>query len=144
MLWPDQVTRLHMRSRSSFRSNCFRGTILPALMLALAACGGGGNGSGGGGGSPPPPPPPAPPPAPAPTITLTSSATTAQAGSSVLLTWATTGATSCSASAGWSGTKPMSGDEMVGVLEAQRQFTLSCTGTGGTASSTVDITVLGL
>lgn len=33
---------------------------------------------------------------------------------------------------------------MVGVLEAQRQFTLSCTGAGGTASSTVDITVLGL
>ena len=33
---------------------------------------------------------------------------------------------------------------MVGVLEAQRQFTLSCTGAGGTASSVVSITVLGL
>lgn len=33
---------------------------------------------------------------------------------------------------------------MVAVLEAQRQFTLSCTGAGGTASSSVSVTVQGL
>jgi DNA-binding beta-propeller fold protein YncE len=137
-----------MQCRVSIRPDSFRVAILPALLLVLASWGGGGGGGGGanppgpGGGGNPPPPPPAP--TPAPTITLTGSASTAEAGSSVLLTWASTNATSCSASGGWTGAKQSAGDEMVGVLEAQRQFTLSCTGPGGTASSTVSITVEGL
>ena len=62
----------------------------------------------------------------------------------MLLTWATTNVTTCAASGGWTGARSGSGDEMVAVLEAQRQFTLTCTGAGGTAAGTVNITVSGM
>jgi fibronectin type 3 domain-containing protein len=61
-------------------------------------------------------------------------------GSSTL-TWSSTDATSCTASGAWSGSKPLSGSESVGPLTQDSTFTLSCTGSGGTTSRPVTVTV---
>lgn len=91
----------------------------------VSACGGGGGGGSGatvgqGGGDNPPP-----------TITFSSSDTLVDAGESVTLTWQTSNATSCTASGAWSGSKSISGNEVVGPIESNQTFTLSCSGAGG-------------
>ena len=81
-------------------------------------------------------------PPPAPTVTLTANPLTVASGGSSQLTWSSTNATSCTGSGAWSGTKPTSGNQSTGALTALSIYTLSCTGTGGTAqaSATVDVT----
>jgi hypothetical protein len=67
----------------------------------------------------------------APAVTLTVNPTTGISPLSVTLTWTSTGATTCTASNGWSGVKALSGSETVANLTANRTFTLSCgTATG--------------
>lgn len=109
--------------------------ILVLLVAAqfLAACGGGG---GGGGSSPPPPPPP-----PAPTINLTTSTPSVPLGSTASLSWSTTNASSCTASGGWSGSRPTSGTESIPNLTVRTTFVLECTNAGVTASATITIEV---
>ena len=61
----------------------------------------------------------------------------------VTLTWSTVGASSCTASGGWSGTKATSGSENISNITQTTTFTLTCTGTNrqpGTASVTVSKT----
>jgi uncharacterized protein DUF4038/collagenase-like protein with putative collagen-binding domain len=85
-----------------------------------------------------------PPPA-VPTVSIAANPTTVANGFSSALTWSSTNATSCSASGAWSGAKATSGASVsTGILHASGNFSLSCTGPGGTASATANVKVLGV
>ena len=79
--------------------------------------------------------------APAAQLDFESSDTFVNNGASVTLTWTATDATSCTASGGWSGPKPLSGSETVGPLLQNADFTLSCDGPGGGVARTVSVLV---
>lgn len=78
---------------------------------------------------------------PAPTVTLTASPTSVAAGGMTTLSWNSTDATGCTASGGWSGTRPTSGSESSAALQAATTFTLSCTGAGGSAAQSASVSV---
>ena len=63
----------------------------------------------------------------APTVTLSASPATGASPLSTTLTWSSTGATNCTASGGWSGTKALSGTQVISGLTANATFTLTCT-----------------
>jgi Carboxypeptidase regulatory-like domain len=78
--------------------------------------------------------------APAPTVKLTASSTTIASGGSTTLTWSTTNASSCTASGGWTGSEVTSGTKSVSPT-ATASYTLACTGSGGNAQASADVTV---
>jgi len=61
-------------------------------------------------------------------------------GQNATLHWTSANATSCSASGSWSGSKATSGSEQVGNFTGSRTYTITCTGSGGSASDSVSIT----
>ena len=81
-------------------------------------------------------------PPPAPTVSLAlapASITTAQSST---LTWSSTNATNCSASGAWSGSKATSGSVTLSPASAGSfNYSLSCSGTGGTAEASGTLTV---
>lgn len=79
----------------------------------------------------------------APAVTLTPSQTPISSGGTVTLSWSTDGASACTASGGWSGSRATSGAETVGPLYGSTAFTLSCEGNGISAMETVRVDVLG-
>ena len=91
--------------------------------------------------APAPPPPPPPPPA-QPTVTLSASPTTVTAGSASTLNWSTANASDCIASGGWSGAHATSGSEPTAALTVATAYTLTCNGTGGSASSSTTVSVV--
>jgi photosystem II stability/assembly factor-like uncharacterized protein len=118
--------------RSSYAA--FFTALLLVECISFASCGGGGSAGNGGGTEPPP----------APTVALSTSSSNISLGQSVMLTWSSTNATSCSASGAWSGSEPTSNSQ--GMAETPSAtgtatYTLTCTGEGGTGSSTVSVTV---
>jgi hypothetical protein len=76
----------------------------------------------------------------APTVAFAASPTTITSGQSATLTWSATGATSCTASGGWSGTRGLSGSELVSP-GATASYALTCTGAGGTTTRSITIFV---
>ena len=64
-------------------------------------------------------------------VTFNASSTLIASGSTVTLTWSASNANGCTASGGWSGSRPLSGSETVGPLTRDTGFTLSCSGDGG-------------
>lgn len=96
------------------------------LAAFLSACGGSGGKS---------------PPGPPPTLTLTANPASIVTGLTSTLTWATTNATGCTASQGWTGSRSASGSEAVGPLTATTTYTLVCSGTSGSVSRSVTVTV---
>lgn len=60
---------------------------------------------------------------------------------SAVLSWTSANATSCTASIGWSGGKSLSGSESTGNLTSLQTYTLSCSGSGGSASDGVTVNV---
>lgn len=82
-----------------------------------------------------------PPGTTAPTVTLTARLATIDDGSTTQLTWSSTGANTCEAAGGWSGTKPLQGSAQSQTLNSTTVFTLTCTGAGGTISQSVEVTV---
>ena len=80
---------------------------------------------------------------PTPTMTLTATPSTINSGQSSVLTWTSTNATSCTASGAWSGSKATSGSVSTGALSTPGTLTysLSCTGSGGTANASTTLTV---
>ncbi len=62
-----------------------------------------------------------------------------ECGQKATLHWTSNNADSCSASGSWSGSKSTSGSEQVGNFTGSRTFTLTCTGSGGSASDSVTI-----
>jgi hypothetical protein len=120
---------------------------VPGVTAAvLTACGGGG----GGYNAPMAPMSPMPPPTPMPTVTFTApaQATSVNFGRGLQLTWASTNATSCTATTSstiggsFSGTQATSGTvTVVPTATGTVTYTLSCTGAGGMASATTTVTV---
>ena len=104
--------------------------VLLVAMVAVAGCKK----------KPLPPPAPAPPPvvAPAPTAQLTATPTVVTAGDQVVLTWATTNASS--ASIDGIGDVPTSGVKTV-TPTASTSYHLTATGPGGNADATARVTV---
>lgn len=100
------------------------------VAIAMASCGGGGGGSA-----------PPQPLAPAPTLSLSASPESVLIGQTAALSWSSTDASSCTSTNGWSGSKAVSGTETTTALSATTNFTLSCTGPGGTVSKTATVTV---
>jgi hypothetical protein len=78
---------------------------------------------------------------PVPEVTLTADPESVTSGDSSTLSWISTNATSCTASGGWSGDKATSGSESTGALTETTSYTLSCSGPGGTAQSSVTVSV---
>ncbi len=95
---------------------------LPVFLLA--ACGGGG-----GGGNPAGPA--------APVISLTAAPTPVAAGSNATLRWTASRSTGCEAAGGWTGTRPVSGTEVVGPVRSDTRFELTCTGAGGSRTASL-------
>lgn len=67
----------------------------------------------------------------------------APVGGSVSVTWLSQNATTCEASDGWSGTKPTIGAAVIEPLQFTLQLVLTCTGPGGSASTTATVVVGG-
>jgi len=78
---------------------------------------------------------------PAPTVTLTASATSVVTGGTVTLNWSSQNATGCTASGGWSGSRPASGSETTATINAATTYTLTCSGGGGSASASATVNV---
>jgi Cellulase (glycosyl hydrolase family 5) len=76
-----------------------------------------------------------------PSISLSASPASVANGDSSMLTWAATNATACSTSGGWSGSVATSGSKTTGEITATTIYTLSCTGSGGTASQSTTVAV---
>lgn len=104
---------------------------LMALLAAvlLAGCGGGGGGANA-----------------LPTVSISAASNTITLGQSVTLSWSSTNATSCAASASpgesdWSGAEPMSGSHTVTpAAPGMVTYQLVCTGSGGSAPGSVSVT----
>jgi hypothetical protein len=69
-----------------------------------------------------------------PTLTLTASPTSINIGQSSTLTWSSTNTSSCTASGGWSGSEPTSGNATV-FPTSTTTYALNCNGTDGTPAS---------
>jgi hypothetical protein len=76
-----------------------------------------------------------------PTLDLTANPSTITEGSSSLLSWSTTNATSCEKSGGWSGATTTSGTFSVSPT-ATTTYSMECTGAGGTVSDSVTVNVV--
>ena len=100
-------------------------------VFIITSCGGGG---GGGGGT-------TPIQALAAVISsFVSGESSVKIGTSVDLTWASSNATSCTASGSWSGTKSFNGTESVPIASVgNNSFILTCNGEGGNSTKTVNV-----
>jgi hypothetical protein len=76
-----------------------------------------------------------------PTVSLTANPTSVNSGSASTLSWSSTNAASCTASGDWSGSKATNGTQSTGNLTAAKNYTLTCTGDGGTAQSTATVSI---
>ena len=76
------------------------------------------------------------------TVNLTANPATVPLNGETTLIWNSGNAESCTASGGWSGSRATSGQETISSLTLQNStFTLSCSGTGGTAQDSVTVTI---
>jgi hypothetical protein len=80
---------------------------------------------------------------PPPTVSLSASPASVTAGQAATLTWASTNASSCTASDAWSGSQPTSGSVSTGALNQTSTYALTCTGDGGSAQASTTVTVSG-
>src|SRR5258706_414342 len=83
----------------------------------------------------------APVTSPPPSVSLSASPTSVASGGSSTLTWSSTDATACTALDGWSGSLATSGTQSMDAITATKTYTLSCTGTGGSAAQSATVTV---
>jgi hypothetical protein len=77
---------------------------------------------------------------PAPTVALSASPTSVAAGMASTLTWNSTNATDCTASGAWGGLRPTQGSASTGAINQNSTYTLTCAGTGGSASASAVVT----
>ncbi len=76
-----------------------------------------------------------------PTVSLGAVPSTVVKGSSGTLSWVSTNATACVAGGSWSGSKPLAGSQSTGNLSGTGNYSLTCTGPGGTAKQSTTVTV---
>jgi len=79
-------------------------------------------------------------PPPPPTLSLTATPTTITSGNSSTLSWSSTYASNCTASNGWTGTKPVNGTLVVSPTTT-KSYGLTCSGSGGDVYKSVTVTV---
>lgn len=79
--------------------------------------------------------------APLPTVTFSAAPATIAPQGTATLTWSSTGATTCVASNGWTGTRATSGTATSAALATQTTFTITCTGPGGSANASATVNV---
>ncbi len=113
-----------MKGRRRFSRRVAASFVPLLLTLLLTACGGGGGGGGGNAAGSGPP-----------VITLGATPTPVAAGSDASLTWTASRATACEAAGGWTGSRPVSGSELVGPIRGETEFQLTCTGAGGSRTA---------
>lgn len=80
-------------------------------------------------------------PPPAPTVSISVAPQGIFTGESATLTWSSANATSCSASGSWSGSKTLSGTQMVTPATGSHTYTLRCFGFNGSSSNSATLTV---
>jgi len=61
--------------------------------------------------------------------------------SSVIISWTSINASSCTASNGWSGEKPISGSEAMENLTSSQVYTITCKGPGGEGTDTIVVEI---
>ena len=116
------------------RLRCATATVLLSLAASLVACGGGGSSAATTTATVTT--------AASPTVTMALSAAKASVNTPVTLTWSSTDATSCTSSDAWSGTQTARGSKAVTpTAGGQFNYTITCTGAGGTAAKTVVLIV---
>ncbi len=77
-----------------------------------------------------------------PTVTIAANPSSLVLGSSSTLSWSSTNATSCTASGAWSGTEAINGSLSVTPgATGSSSYALTCTGSGGSVTSTATVTV---
>lgn len=77
-----------------------------------------------------------------PSVNLSAADAVVPKGGSTQLSWSSSNAESCSASADWSGAKATSGSQSVGPINAKATFTLTCSnGVGQNAATTISVAV---
>ena len=105
---------------------------LVIMLAALVGCGGGGGGSSD----------PVNDLIISITVSLSASADEVEVGSPITLTWSSTNAQTCSATGDWSGSKAVSGNEVVTInKEGGNTFTLNCSANNASSGSTsVEVT----
>ena len=77
----------------------------------------------------------------APTLNFTGTATSTSYDGTVVLNWTGGYVANCTASGDWSGVKPTAGTETMSGLISDKIYTLSCTGSGGTVTKSVSVSV---
>lgn len=70
----------------------------------------------------------------APTLSFNSDTSSVVSGGTVLISWSSTGATSCTASGEWSGSRAVSGSTRSGAITSAQTYILMCSGAGGSVS----------
>lgn len=78
---------------------------------------------------------------PAPTVTLSVIKNTIEYDSPATLVWETKNATACQAGGAWAGNVAINGTYTTGQLKANQNFTIFCSGKGGSISSSVSVSV---
>lgn len=78
-----------------------------------------------------------------PTLSFSANPGTVSENSSTTLSWSSSDADDCSASGDWSGNKGLSGSETINSITSTLQFTLVCSGPGGSVTETVVVTYNG-
>src|SRR5258708_15288984 len=79
-----------------------------------------------------------------PAVTLVATKSSVGVGASATLQWNAKDAQTCAASGGWSGTQPTSGTATTNPLTAPTNYTLTCSGPGGSASPSAEVTLTSL
>jgi hypothetical protein len=78
----------------------------------------------------------------APTVSISSTPASLALGGSSTITWSSTNASSCTATGNWTGPRSISGNSAVTpVVTGRSSYGLSCTGPGGTTTSTTSLEV---
>jgi hypothetical protein len=72
-------------------------------------------------------------------VTLTSNVERVVSPGTATLTWSAPGAVSCTASGGWTGSKPASGTQTISDLRATTSFALNCTGSTPTTTGSAQL-----
>lgn len=79
---------------------------------------------------------------PVTTVSLSADPTSVPLNGTTTLSWDSSNADSCTASGDWSGSKDVSGSETISALTSDSNFILSCSDANGSASDSVDVTII--
>ncbi|MGE0623707.1 MAG: hypothetical protein AB7I04_04555 [Pseudomonadales bacterium] len=80
-------------------------------------------------------------PAERPVVSLSADDPTLDPNQSTVIRWTSSNATGCTASGAWSGSRPVVGNTGIGPLSTDADYTLTCSGPGGSDTATLQITV---